>query len=142
MTKKFQHASLAARRWFKEFSFADQMGNIGSEIHRTLCARGDEKRYQSAVERGLELFELTMSDPRWEKHWTKIATLREHFYEAACGSNKYPITLEDLDRYFYHFASASQLAKWLRLDSQAAEDKALSSRSVESSNQGIDICPF
>jgi hypothetical protein len=107
MTTGFQHQSLAAGRWFN-FSLAEQLGNIGSEVGRTLRAKGDEKRFESAAIRALELFDLTISDPRWRKRLKEITRAREIFCDVVFGSAEYGISLEDLDRYFYYFAYAAR----------------------------------
>ena len=103
----FQLQSLAAGRWF-EFSLAEQMANIGSEVSRAIRARGDEKRFQGAVTRALELFHLTISDPRWRGRLKELTRIRELFCAAVLGSHEYQTTLEDLDRYFYYFAYAAR----------------------------------
>lgn len=110
MTSAFQHQSLASGRWYL-FSLAEQLGNIGSEVSRALHAEGDAKRFENAVVRALELFDLTISDPRWKKRLKEITRAREVFCDAAYGTNEYGISLEDLDRYFYYFAYAARARK-------------------------------
>lgn len=107
MTTNFQHQSLAAGRWFS-FSLAEQLGNIGSEVNRAIRARGDEKRFDSAILRALELFDLTLSDPRWRTRLKEIARARELFCDAAYGFFEYNTSLEDLNKYFLYFALASR----------------------------------
>lgn len=62
----FQHQSLAAGRWVT-LSLSERLDNIGSEVNRTIRARGDKNRYDNAVIRALELFDLTLSNTRWRK---------------------------------------------------------------------------
>lgn len=107
---QFQHKSLAEGRWF-QLSLAEQLGNIGSEISRAIKARGDEKRYDAAIDRAFELFYLTIEDPRWRKRLKEICRARELFCDAILGGQEYGSTLEDLDRYFMQFAIAARLAK-------------------------------
>lgn len=107
MNQQFQHQSLAAGRWFS-LSLAEQLGNIGSEVNRAIRARGDAQRFDNAVERGLELFDLTLSDPRWRKRLKEIARARELFCDAAWGNLEYGTSLEDLNTYFYFFAFAAR----------------------------------
>ncbi len=104
---EFQHRSLAAGRWIS-FSLAEQLGNIGGEVNRVIRARGDEKRFDNAVVRTLELFDLTLSDPRWRKRLKELARARELFCAAVLGSPEYGTSLEDLNTYFFHFAYAAQ----------------------------------
>lgn len=108
----FIHKNLAAGRWQK-FSLMEQLGNIGSEVHRARHWQGkDEKLYEGAVKRALELFDLTLADPRWRGgKLREIARVREVFCDAITGGKEYKSTLEDLDRYFFHYAFASQLQK-------------------------------
>jgi hypothetical protein len=106
----FQHKSLAAGRWF-ELSLVEQLGNIGSEVSRARRAQGDEKRFEGAVTRALELFDLTLSDPRWRKRLKEIARAREVFCDTVYGDHEYKTTLEDLDKYFTYFAFAARLKR-------------------------------
>lgn len=100
----FYHTTLGGGRW-RTFSLAEQLGNIGSEVSRALKWRGkDEKLFQGAVRRALELFDLTLADPRWSGRLREIARSREIFCDAVFGGKEYKSSLEDLDRYFLHFA--------------------------------------
>ena len=86
----------------------EQLGNIGSEVGRAGRACGDEKRFDGAVARALELFDLTLSDPRWRKRLKEIARSRELFCDAVFGGKEYGTTFESLDTYFYYFAFAAR----------------------------------
>ena len=105
-----QHSSLAAGRWFT-LSLCEQLGNIGSEIHRAIRAKGDKFRFENAIIRGLELFDLTLSDRRWHGRLKEIARAKELFCDAILGGEEYGTSLEDLDRYFYYFAVAARREK-------------------------------
>lgn len=107
MASGFQHQSLAEGRWFS-FSLAEQLGNIGSEVNRAIQARNDAKRFDRAIVRALELFDLTLSDLRWRKRLKEIARAREVFCDAAYGFSEYNTTLEDLNTYFFYFALAAR----------------------------------
>lgn len=99
-----QHQSLAAGKW-QNLSLAEQLGNIGSEVSRAIKWRDrDQKYYENTVERALELFDLTIDDPRWIKRLKEIVRAREVFCDAALGGKEYKSSLEDLDRYFFNFA--------------------------------------
>lgn len=100
----FKHKNLAAGRW-EEFSLAEQLGNIGSEVSRARNWKDKDKRsFESAVWRALELFDLTLQDHRWLGRLREINRAREIFCDVAFGNNNYGFTLEDLDRYFLRFA--------------------------------------
>ena len=107
MNTNIRHQSLANGRWFS-FSLLEQLGNIGSEINRVIKARDDSIRFDSAVERCLELFDLTLSDIRWHKNLKEIARARELFCDAALGNSEYNTSLENLNTYFYYFALAAR----------------------------------
>ena len=107
MATPFQHQVLAEGKWFT-LSLSEQLGNIGSEVHRAIRARGDEKRFEGAVTRGLELFALTLSDTRWRSRLKELARAKELFCDAILGGSEYGTSLEDLDKYFYFFAFASR----------------------------------
>jgi len=103
----YQHQSLASGRWFT-FSLAEQLGNIGSEVNRAIRAQGNQDRFDHAISRALELFDLTLSDPRWRKRLKEIARARELFCDAVWGGSEYGTTLQDLNTYFYYFAFAAR----------------------------------
>lgn len=103
----FQHDDFLARKW-ATFSLLEQLGNIGSEVARTRHWQGkDQETFWKSVERTLELFNLTLDDPRW--HVTRrreIIRAREVFCDAVLGGKEYKSSFEDLMRYFLSFACA------------------------------------
>ena len=104
----FQHKELAAGRWFT-LSLAEQLGNIGSEVLRASRQKDkDEKMFRQAVERALELFDLTLSDPSWKGRRVEVARAREVFCDATYGGELYKSSLPDLVRYFDNFAFAAR----------------------------------
>ena len=105
-----QHFDLAAKSWGK-FSLEEQLGNIGSEVSRAIRAKEDPQYYWGAVLRTLELFYLTIADPRWKGRLKEIVRAKELFCSAALGSNEYKTTLEDLDKYFTYFALITRAAR-------------------------------
>jgi len=98
------HKELAKGRWF-QLSLAEQLANIGSEVSRARKWQGrDKKLFQGAVERALELFDLTLADPRWRGRLREIARVREVFCDALFGGKNYQSSLKDLEHYFLLFA--------------------------------------
>ncbi|MDP3985595.1 MAG: hypothetical protein Q8P82_02415 [bacterium] len=104
----YQHQNLAAGKW-QTLSFLEQMGNIGSEVGRAANEQDKEKRWQAAT-RAVELFDLTIADPRWKKRLKELARAREVFGSALLG-NEYSTNLKDLEQYFYHFAFAARAGR-------------------------------
>src|ERR1051326_9004886 len=98
--KNFQE--LANGRWFT-FSLAEQLGNIGSEVGSAIHwkNKGDTKSMWSALERGLELFDLTIADPRRTKSQLKeICRAREVVCDYLVGDNEYRSDDNFLNDYF------------------------------------------
>lgn len=101
--KKIFHKELASGAWFK-LSLAEQLANIGSEISRAKNWQGkDENIFWQAVERALELFDLTLMDSRWRGRLREIARVREVFCDALLGGKNYHSCLKDLENYFLPF---------------------------------------
>ena len=101
--KKLFHKELASGKWFK-LSLAEQLANIGSEVVRAAKWQGkDENIFWSAVERTLELFDLTLADSRWKGRLREIARVREVFCDAIFGGKNYQSSLKDLESYFLPF---------------------------------------
>lgn len=92
-------------RWF-QLSLAEQLANIGSEVSRAhKWQRKDENIFWGAVDRALELFDLTLIDPRWGRSCLlEIARVREVFCDAFFGGKNYQSSFKDLERYFLLFA--------------------------------------
>lgn len=105
-----QKQTLAAGRWFT-FSLAEQLGNIGSEVERAISRKnsGDEKESGKALNRGLELFDLSLQDPRWSYPKLKeIARARELVCDFLAGDNEYHSDEKFLNDYFMQFAIAAR----------------------------------
>lgn len=99
-----------SERWSK-FNALEQMGNIGSEVYRALSwqKKDDEVRSRQALAVALELFDLTLADPRWSKikgRLKEIARAREVFCSLFWGENEYNESAESLMKYFDEFALA------------------------------------
>jgi hypothetical protein len=108
MKSSFLHKDLAAGRW-RGLSLAEQLGNIGSEVSRARRSQDkDERKFQNAAERALELFDLTLEDPRWRGRLKEIGRMREVFCDAISGGREYDSKLSDLERYFDYFAFYSR----------------------------------
>ena len=86
----FQHKELASGRW-KELSFAAQMANIGSEVHRALNwqNKGHEEYSRQAVYRALELLDLTLDSAKTFPRLKESARVREAVVDYFFGSNQF-----------------------------------------------------
>ena len=94
------HKGLASGGW-RKFSLIEQMANIGSEVGRARKWFGkDKKLYDGAVDRALDLFDLTLEDPRWKGRLREVGRAREVFCDAITGGKEYKSSLEDLEQYF------------------------------------------
>ncbi len=105
-----RHRALAERWW--TMTIAQQLGNIGSEISRasTWTTRNPEIA-QAALYRALDLFDLTLDDPRHRRspaRLREIARAREVVVDFFAGVNEYHSTAAGLQRYFDAFALAGR----------------------------------
>lgn len=105
----FLHKEMAAGRWHT-MTLHEQLGNLGSEVHRVVMWKEkDVKEAERAFERALELFDLTLTDPRWlaARRLKEIFRAREFFCAAHLGQPR-GMTLQDLDDYFFQYALAAR----------------------------------
>ena len=106
--RKLFHQELAGGKWAR-LSLIEQMSNIGSEVSRAGKWQGkDNNIFWNAVERALELFDLTLEDQRWRSRLKEISRVREVFCDAVLGEKEYKTSLSDLERYFFSFTMAAQ----------------------------------
>lgn len=107
------HRQLAAGRWFT-LTYAEQLGNIGSEVERTIRASeaGDPERKQSAYARALELLDLTIADPRrTAEEQAELRRLRETLCDVFTGKNASGATFQSLSDYFLEWGSAARAGR-------------------------------
>ena len=99
------HTELAAGRW-RELTLAEQLGNIGSEVSRAMRwrERGNSQIWPAALDRLLELFDLTIADRRWRHGLGELTRAREVVCDFFAGDNVYGSTPQNLQSYFDHFA--------------------------------------
>jgi hypothetical protein len=106
----FFHEELASGRWH-ELSLIGQMGNIGSEVGRAAKWKeaGKADRAEAAACRALELFDLTLADPKNRTRLNEVARTRELFADFFFGDNtEAPSTRASWEKYFLPFAIAAR----------------------------------
>ncbi len=111
------HPRLAAGRW-QELTLLEQLANIGSEFGRAARAKesGNEQRFNHALDRCLELFDLTLADERWRERRREIARARELVCDFLVGDNAYGSTAEGLNNYFRLFAVGARISEKAKPD--------------------------
>jgi hypothetical protein len=100
------HAQLSSGRW-QALGLAEQLANVGSEVERAILAwrNGRSERFEKALDRALELFDLTARDERWRGHRLReILRAREEFVRLFFDLPHDPASAEGLRRYFLAFA--------------------------------------
>jgi hypothetical protein len=101
------HAELAAGRW-QALPLVEQLANVGSEIERALAwaAKGNRAYSARALERGLELLGLTISDPHNQRRLRELTRLREALVDYFYCENDYRSSPQSWHSYFHPYAVA------------------------------------
>lgn len=100
------HSGLVAGRW-AALTLAEQLGHVGSEVDRAITAWEEHRsdRFDRALARALELFDLTARDDRWRGHRRReILRSREEFCRLFFDDDPQPVAARTLSVYFLHFA--------------------------------------
>lgn len=99
------HQKLASDQWQK-LNLSQQLANIGSEFNRLdhWHQAGDKTSEDKALERLLELVDLTLNDKRWQARCKELVRLREIICDFAQRKNNYQISAKALTNYFLPFA--------------------------------------
>jgi vacuolar-type H+-ATPase catalytic subunit A/Vma1 len=107
---EIQHKNLAGGRWL-EFSFFEQMANIGSEVERTIKwkNKGNAEYSQMAFERTLELLDLTIGAEKSKSHLKELLRVRETLADYFAFDNIYHSTDKSWQNYFYAFNFAARI---------------------------------
>ena len=87
-------------------TLAWQLGNIGSEVLRAINREkiGDDAGRQNALERALELIDLTLSDISNSGRLKEVVRLRELLAASYVNDDYYKVSLGDLQNYLLPFA--------------------------------------
>ena len=108
-TVAYQHQDLAAGRWAK-MPLALQMGNIGSEVSRALKwqQKGKDKLKNTAIDRALELFDLSLDSTRERGRLLELCRAREEFCDYFFGGNSFQTDPIKLQRNYDEFISLAK----------------------------------
>ncbi len=111
MNLNYQHKELANGRW-NEFNFFQQMANVGSEVIRAINWRERNKEYSMmAVDRALELLDLTIQDKKNQQKYrlNELLRLREFLADYFYFDNVYKSTDVNFNNYFLAFNYAANV---------------------------------
>ena len=100
------HGGLAAGRW-TTLTLAEQLANVGSEVDRAIGAWEAQRsdRFNRALARALELFDLTAGDDRWRgPRRREVLRAREEFCRLFFDSDRPSGAAATLRDYFLQFA--------------------------------------
>ena len=111
---ELQHRELASGRWW-QLPIGEQLGHVGSEVSRAIRWTGRNPEIaQGALDRALELFALTLDDPRHRQSRARlreVARAREVVVDFLAGPNQYGSTAQSLQRYFDVYAGAARSSR-------------------------------
>jgi hypothetical protein len=112
MIKLKHHATLDPQRWYR-FSLVEQLGNVGSDVERTISWRkkGNPEQSRCAFERVLELIDLTVSDPKNKGRLREVLRVREALVDYFVYDNIYNSSDALWQKYFYDYAYAAAVRR-------------------------------
>ena len=105
----YQHKELTRGRW-KELSFTEQMANIASEVERAINWRTKKNNEycQLAVDRALELLDLTVEGINNFSRLKELIRLREAIADYFLGENNFSSSDIIWRKYFSYFSFAAR----------------------------------
>ena len=101
------------KRW-KKLSFFEQMTNIGSEVQRAINWKEKKLEYiQMAIDRALELLDLTINDEKNHKRGRlkELLRIRELLVDYFYFDNIYKSNNDNWKNYFFAFNYAANNSK-------------------------------
>ncbi len=106
------HYNLAQGKWF-QMTAMEQLGNIGSEIERSLKwhAKNEFENRDKAIDRMLDLIDLTVQDPKWKYRLKELLRTREVVCDYFFGNNTYLISPDTLRKEFLYYGIAARAGK-------------------------------
>ncbi len=102
------HKDLTLNRWQK-LSFCEQMANIGSEVIRAISWREKNQKYSYlALERALELLDLTFETTKIRSKLKELTRIREALIDYFLFGNDYHSNDKNWQNYFLAFNYAAK----------------------------------
>lgn len=103
------HKEMALGRWAR-MSFVEQMANVGSEVGRALNWRkkGNAEYSRLAMERALELLDLTIAETKGLPRLRELTRTREGLVDYFLGDNEYSSSEKIWANYFLAFNYAAR----------------------------------
>ena len=101
-----------ARKDWRNHSIEYQMGNIGSEVSRSLkwTAKGNSKRAAAAIDRALELYDFTIeANIGNHARLTEILKAREEFCDYFFADNSWHTDPAKMQKYYDGFVMMTRL---------------------------------
>lgn len=105
------HSDDAHRDWLAR-PITYQMGNIGSEVSRSLkwSSKGNQQRANKAIDRALELFDFTIEANQYNHaRLTELLKAREEFCDYFFNGNSWHTDPARMQKYYDGFAMIDQL---------------------------------
>ena len=105
------HQDLTKEKW-QALSIFEQMANVGAEVGRAINWRKkDENKSQSALQRGVELLDLTIEDKKNRDKLKELCLLKEVLVDYFYSNKMFVFSDKQWEDYFYPFnyAAAVQL---------------------------------
>jgi len=117
LAPRSHHPEMAAGRWYA-LSLLEQLANTGSEVERALTWAAKENAAYSAkaLDRALELLDLTMADPKNRHRLKEIARVREALLDYFIGSNEFGSSPASWHAYFQAYGMGVAIRKQASLD--------------------------
>lgn len=107
------HSDEARKDWLTR-PITYQMGNIGSEVSRSLkWNTKNQTRANKAIDRALELFDFTIeANLKNHARLTEILKAREEFCDYFFGNNSWHTNPAKMQKYYDQFVMMEQLHPW------------------------------
>ncbi|MBV8661110.1 MAG: hypothetical protein JO129_03120 [Candidatus Dependentiae bacterium] len=108
------HTNLTQERW-NTFSIHQQLANVGTDVSRAIRwkNKGNLEYSQQALDRALELLDLTIQDEKYKGRgaFRELLRTREALKDYFLGDNQYFTNDEIWHNYFLHFNYAYAIEK-------------------------------